>query len=166
MNEPVAIVKTNKNLPQEVKNEQDLKMRGVELRGMEADANRSRESKSNVYSYFYRIEIRNTGLKIMKSFAWEYQPGEVSDSNDRQFFCAVSAKPNTNKEFDLFSPLAPSRVIDARAPNNRDKDQKSRVIINQIEYADGSVWRRPSWNPKTFATADTQKVAVGKCIGL
>ena len=164
MNEPFAINKTVKNEPQEVQNQRDLQRRGAELRGMEADAKNSRETSPNVY--FYRLEIRNTAAKVMKSFAWQYQTGEVPDPNDRQFFCAVSAKPNTNKEFDLFSPLGPPRVVDARVADKRDKDQKDRVVINEIEYADGSVWRRPKWNPKTFAPEDTQKVAVGKCIGL
>jgi hypothetical protein len=163
MNEPFAITKTKPNEPQEVKNQRDLLQRGAELRGTEKDAERSREKRSTVY--FYTIEIRNLSQKTMKSFAWQYQAGEAPDPNDRQFFCALSAKPNANKEFDLFSPLAPSRVVDARTADKRES-QKERVVINEIEYADGSVWRRPSWNPKTFVPQDTQKVGVGKCIGL
>ena len=164
MNEPIAIAKTRPNEPQELKNQRDLAQRGADLRGTEKDAENSRQRSANVY--FYTIEIRNLSQKIMKSFAWQYQAGEVPDPNDRQFFCAVNAKPNASKEFDLYSPLAPSRVINARNADKPDKDQKNRVVIDEIDYADGSVWRRPQWNPKTFAPDDTQKVAVGKCIGL
>jgi len=166
MNEPFAITKTKPNEPQEVKNQRDLIQRSAELRGAEKDAERSREKGSAVY--FYTIEVRNLSQKTVKSFAWQYQAGAAADPNDRQFYCVVSggAKPNTSKEFDLFSPLAPSRVVDAREAGKATKDQKDRVLINEIDYADGSVWRRPHWNPKTFAPEFTQKVTGGNCIGL
>src|SRR5947199_358824 len=80
------------------------------------------------------------------------------DPSDRQFFCVVKAKPSEAKTFELYSPLAPSRVVDAAKANSKSTiDDKGKVMINQVEYADGSMWKRPQWNPKTFATDDREK---------
>ena len=164
-NEPIRIQQTTKNEPQEVINRRDLSERRAELRAAEINATLSKQTSATVY--FYRLEIRNTSEKTVKSFAWSYQPGDAPDPSDRQFFCAVKAKPAESKAFDLYSPLAPTRVVDATSANSKSvTDQKGKVMINQIQYADGSVWKRPQWNPMTFATEDREKVAAGKCIGL
>jgi len=163
MNEPITIVQQPKNEPQEVKNRREMQARENELRGLDVDAANSRQSRARP-QYFYNLEIRNTGQKIMKSFAWQYQPGEAPDALDRQFFCSLNAKPNTNKVFELLSPLAPSRVVNAAHVDS--KNQKEKIMINQINYTDGSVWKRPGWNPATFSSDATSKVEPGKCIGL
>lgn len=164
MNEPIRVNLTKKDEPQEVKNRRDLQERRAEMQATEINAQLSKQKSTTLY--FYHLEIKNAGEKIVKSFAWSYQPGEIPDPGDRQFFCVVNAKPNTNKNFDLFTPLSPSRVIDARIKGRPDKDERAHVMINQIEYVDGTVWKRQAWNPKTFSREDTDKVAVGKCIGL
>jgi hypothetical protein len=163
MNEPITIVQQPKNEPQEVKNRREMQARQAELRGLDAEAVRSRQRPAT-NPYFYHLEIRNTGQKTMKTFAWQYQPAETADALDRQFFCSLNAKPNASKVFDIFSPLAPSRVVDASHAGI--KNQKEKIVINQINYTDGSVWVRPGWNPATFSSDATSKVESGKCIGL
>lgn len=163
MNEPVTIVQQPKNEPQEVKNRREMAARQAELRGLDAEVAQSRQRPAGP-QYFYHLEIRNTGPKTMKTFAWQYQPGEAPDALDRQFFCSLNAKPNSNKVFDIFSPLAPSRVVDAA--HIESKNQKEKILINLINYTDGSVWKRPGWNPATFSADATSKVESGKCIGL
>jgi len=164
-NEPIRIQQTTRNEPQEVINRRDLSERRAELRAAEINATLSKQTSTTLY--FYRLEIRNTSEKTVKSFAWSYQPSDALDPSDRQFFCVVKAKPSEAKTFELYSPLAPSRVVDAAKANSKSTiDDKGKVMINQVEYADGSIWKRPQWNPKTFATDDREKVASGKCIGL
>lgn len=164
-NEPIRVNPTSRNEPQEVKNRQDMQERRAEMRAAEINAALSGQPESKLY--FYRIQIQNTGDKAMKSFVWEYQPSEEPEPTDRQFYCVINAKPSEKKEFELFSPLAPSRVIDASKLGDKPNlDRKANVVVNKIEYMDGSVWIRPSWNPKTFAPEDTKKVAGGKCIGI
>src|ERR1043166_1799160 len=164
-NEPIRIQQTTRNEPQEVINRRDLQERRVELRTAEINAALSKNTSAAVY--FYRLEIQNTSAKIVKSFAWSYQPGELPDPSDRQFFCMVKAKAGETKTCELYSPLPPTRVVEAGKSGSKSiKDDKVRVMINQIEYADGSEWKRPQWNAKTFAGDDREKVASGKCIGL
>jgi hypothetical protein len=165
MNEPIRINQIKGNEPQEVINRRDLQERRVELKTAEINASLSGQPQSKLY--YYRLDVKNAGAKVMKSFAWAYQPDETPDPSDRQFFCVVKAKPNENKELHLYSPLAPSRIVDAaKAGEKSEKNAKGKVVINQIEYVDGSVWQRPGWNPKTFSVESMEKVANGKCIGL
>jgi hypothetical protein len=165
MNEPISINQQVRNEPQEVKNRRDMQERRLDLRNAEINASLSSKPQSKVY--VYRLQVKNASTRSVKSFAWTYQPTSTPDPLDRQFYCVVKAKPNENKEFELFSPLAPSMVVDAsKAGNKIGKGSPANVIINQIEYMDGSVWRRKAWNPKTFPAESTQKVESGKCIGL
>jgi len=165
MNEPIRITQVNRNEPQEVKNRQDMQQRRADMRTSEINAALSAQADSKFY--FYRIQVQNMGSKLVKSFAWRYQAGEVPNPFDRQFFCVVNAKPSEKKEFELFSPLAPTRVVDASKPADKtNADQKTSIVINKIEYDDGSVWKRPGWNPMTFLPEDTKKVGAGKCIGI
>ncbi len=165
MNEPIRINQIKGNEPQEVINRRDLQERRDQMKAAEINAARSGQPQSKLY--FYHLEVKNTSLKVVKSFAWAYQPGESPDPSDRQFFCVVKAKPNEAKGFDLYAPLAPSRVVDASKAGDKPKENSiGSVVINKIEYADGSGWKRPGWNPATFSADATEKVATGKCIGL
>jgi len=111
--------------------------------------------------------VQNIGAKPVKSFVWEYRPTNEADPYNRQFFCVVNAKPTDKKEFELFSPLTPSRIVDAsKLGDKADADKKANIIINKIEYMDGTFWKRPTWNVATFSTEDTSKVGAGKCIGI
>lgn len=166
MNEPISINQQKTNEPQEVKNRRDMLERRADMRNAEINARLSaKKGASNVY--FYRLQVKNSSPKFVKSFAWEYQPTETRDPFDRQFYCAIKAKPNESKGLALFSPLAPSWVVDAaKAGDKVGKGSRATVIINQIEYMDGTVWQRKGWNPKTFPAESIQKVESGKCIGL
>jgi hypothetical protein len=169
MNEPMVINRAPAaNEPQELKNRRDMDQRRAEMRAAEANAKNSAEPTHA--SYFYRLQFRNAGLKAIKNFSWEYQPSEAPDPLDRQFFCAIKAKPGESKELELYSPLPPSHLIDASKvadKSNKDaKDSKGKVIINRIEYVDGTFWNRHGWNPATFPKDSMEQVANGKCIGL
>lgn len=164
-NEPITINKTVKNEPQEIQNRRDMQERRDDMRA--AEINAALSSKPNSKTYFYRLQVKNAGMKVVKSFAWEYQPATEPSPLDRQFFCSIKTNPNESKQIELFSPLAPSHVVDAsKAGDKSGKSSSTKAIINRIEYTDGSFWLRPSWNPNTFQAADVQKIAPGKCIGL
>src|SRR5215813_4868720 len=165
MNAPISINQVIKNEPQEVVNRRDMQERRAELKAGEINAELSKQRGSIVYHY--RLEVRNTSARSIKNFAWSYQPGEVPDPSDRQFFCAIDAKSNENKILDLYTPLAPTRLLDASKSNDKsEKNDKQNVLINLIEYTDGTVWKRQAWNPKTFPAESKEKVTPGKCIGL
>jgi hypothetical protein len=165
MNEPIRIDLPKKDEPQEIKNRRDMQERRADMRAAEINAALSNQKATTIY--FYHLEVKNTSTRVVKNFAWSYQPGDSPDPSDRQFFCVIKAKPSANREFDLFTPLAPSRVVDASKAGDKPKqNSKGSVVINKIEYMDGSVWKRPAWNPATFPAEATEKLANGKCIGL
>lgn len=164
-NEPIRVDKTSKNEPQAVQNNRDMQERRAEMAISEKTAQLSTQKNSTIY--FYKIQVQNTGAKAVKSFAWEYRPTNEPDPSNRQFYCVINAKTNEKKDFDLYSPYAPSRVVDASNPDDKpNAERKDKIIINKIEYMDGTVWKREGWNLKTFPVEDTNKVGAGKCIGI
>jgi hypothetical protein len=162
-NQPITINHQSTNEPEKVRNRRNLADRRVELQTAEENAKVADPGKQ--ITYFYRLEIKNTSPRIIRSFAWQYQPVDTSDPLERHFYCVVSVKSNENKALELLSPLAPTRVIDA-SRNKGEKTSDGRITINKIEYADGSVWVRPGWNTKTFPEQSMKQVASGRCIGL
>ena len=163
-NEPIRINQQRRNEPQEAINNRDMAERRAELRTTEVNAALSTQKGAKLY--FYHLEVKNTGSRPIKSFAWEYESSGVPDPSDRHFFCVVNAKPNQKREFDLYTPLAPSRVIDVTTASEKPGNSKGVVVINKIEYADGTTWLRPGWNAATFSTQATEKVEAGRCVGL
>lgn len=139
-------------------NDQRVALRSVEL-------NAALSAKKGVKLYLYHLEVKNIGTRKIKSFAWEYQSSGVSDPSDRQFYCAVNAKPNDKKQFDLLAPFAPSRVVDAGSAGQKT-NKKGVVVINKVEYADGPTWVRPGWRQATFSDEVTKTVEIGQCVGL
>jgi len=163
-NEPIRINQQRRNEPQEAINNRDMAERRAELRTTEVNAALSTQKTAKLY--FYHLEVKNNGSRPIRSFAWEYESSGVPDPSDRQFFCVVNAKPNQKREFDLYTPLAPSRVIDVTAASEKPGNSKGIVVINKIEYADGTTWLRPGWNAATFSAEATHKVEAGRCVGL
>ena len=163
-NEPIRINQQRRNEPQEVINGRDMAERRAELRTAEVNAALSTQKTAKLY--FYHLEVKNNGSRAIKSFAWEYESNGVPDPSDRHFFCVVNAKPNQKRQFDLYTPLAPSRVVDVTTASEKPGNSKGVVVINKIEYADGTTWVRPGWNAATFSAEATQKVEAGRCVGL
>jgi hypothetical protein len=163
-NQPVRITQTARNEPQEVINRRDMAQRRAEMKAAEINAALSTRKAAKLY--FYHLEVKNNGSRLIKSFAWEFESSGVPDPSDRQFFCVVNAKPNQKRQFDLFTPLAPSRVVNVATASEKPGNSKGVVVINKIEYADGTTWVRPGWNAATFSSEATLKVEAGRCVGL
>ncbi len=161
MNEPVRIKPPEpKNESQEAKNRRDMNERRAEM-SMTVAAARSSQPK-DPYQYVIQLEVKNVGTNVIKSMVWEYQPsGKATDYELRQYVCALKAKPSESKKFQLVSEYNPVKVIDTDAETGRAKDGK--VVINRIEYADGSVWKRKGWSvlipPETI-----NGLGNGKCL--
>lgn len=138
--------------------------RSSELATLEQNAAISTNKASTVY--VIRIQVKNTGLKPIKSFVWEYNDSGGQDAAGRQFLCAVKSKPKETKAFEILSPVAPSPVVDASKA--QDKPEKNQVlpIINRIDYGDGSAWQRPGWESPGLSQDTTRKTETGKCVRL
>jgi len=160
MNEPVGIKQPQRsNEPQELKNRRDMNERRAD---MAATVNAAQSNPPRQDQYLLRLEVKNVGASVIKSIVWEYQPSsETANYELRQYVCTMKAKPNESKTCEIVSPYNPGKVVQADAKTGQAKDGK--VVINRIEYVDGSIWKRKGWSvliPSDF----TDKMGLGKCV--
>lgn len=161
MNEPVRIKPPEqKNESQDLKNRRDMNERRAEMSATVQAARKAPDR--DLDQYLLQLEVKNVGTNVIKSMVWEYQPtAKTAEYELRQYVCTLKAKPQERKRFELVSPTNPVKVIQADAPAGQSKDGK--VVINRIEYADGSVWKRKGWSvliPSDF----TNNMGIGKCV--
>ena len=125
----------------EVQNRNSIENRSRDM----LDLERSVMGESRPIDMFrYRVSLKNTGVKLVKAIVWDYQASDTdqfTDSTHRQFRCTAKIKPNQSERVEGFSVLPPTRVITASGT----KSFSERVIINRIEYADGTSWQRSDW---------------------
>ncbi|MCM3900911.1 MAG: hypothetical protein ND866_04330 [Pyrinomonadaceae bacterium] len=103
-----------------------------------------------VDGYAYKIKLKNAGTKVIEILFWEYQFSEASDSSTlvrRQFLCGVNIKPGKEKEVLSFGLSGPSDVISVGTLADKAASPfQENVVINRVEYTDGSIWQRRDWN--------------------
>jgi hypothetical protein len=116
---------------------------------MEKSVQESRAGKSEPRDGFaYRIKVKNSAKKVVEIIFWEYQFTEGEDSKTlarRQFLCGVDIRPDKDKDLEGFSLSGPSDVVSVGALADKSRF-KENVVINRIEYSDGSIWQRKGWH--------------------
>ncbi|HEX8500660.1 MAG TPA: hypothetical protein VF659_08720 [Pyrinomonadaceae bacterium] len=113
-----------------------------------------REARSpktvEVDGFAYKVKVRNAGPKVIEVLFWEYQFEEAADPSNlgrRQFLCGVNIKGGKEKELLAWSASGPNGAISVDSLANRAASPyRERVVVNRIEYADGSIWQRKGWN--------------------
>lgn len=131
-----------------------------DLRSMEKKA-QSSTAVAPLPFYQLRLELKNTGTNVVRSLAWQFKPtAGPEDYEPKQYLCALQVKPKEKKLLEIWTPYAPVKVITVDERSNALKDGE--VVINKIEYTDGSVWTRRGWVYKLPANA-SQKLAEGTC---
>jgi hypothetical protein len=143
-----------------VANNRDPGSRRADIGNLERRAAAS-SAETRGDSYRLRIEVENTGTNVVRSLVWEFKhTAGLDDYDPKQYLCALRVKPKERKTLDLLTTYAPVKVIsvDARATALKEGE----VIINKIEYADGSVWKRRGWYYK-LPDDSSQKLSEGKC---
>ena len=142
-----------------VPDSRDLGSRKADLRTMEKKAAVSVGNAPE--NYQLRLELKNKGAGAVKGFIWEYRPtAGPDDYRPKQYLCALQVKPKEKKTLELWTPYVPVKVISAG--ERKEKLEEGTVVINQVQYADGSVWTKTGWNYKLPADS-LQKLAEGKC---
>jgi len=100
--------------------------------------------------FLYKIKLQNVTSKVIEIVFWEYQFVDPTDPNlmtRRQFLCGVSVGPNKNKDLEGFSLAGPSDVVSVGALGNKpDQSLQEKVVVNRVEFDDGSIWQRKGWN--------------------
>ena len=118
---------------------------------MEKSAREARSPKSEIVEgYDYRVRVQNQGAKAVEVLFWEYQFEETANPSNlarRQFLCGVQIKGGKEKEVHAFGASGPAASVSAESLANKAANPfAERVIINRVEYADGSIWQRKGWN--------------------
>jgi hypothetical protein len=103
-----------------------------------------------VDGFAYRVKIRNASAKVIEVMFWEYQfidPSEPKTMARRQFLCGVNIKPDKEKELQAFGVFGPSEVLSVESLASKSGNHfQEKVVINRVEYADGTIWQRKDWN--------------------
>ena len=97
--------------------------------------------------FAYRIKVQNASDKIVEIVFWEYQfhdPANPDLVARRQFLCGVNIPAGKGKELEGFSLSGPSDVVNIKTLADKNPFVE-KVLINRIEYADGSMWQRKGW---------------------
>lgn len=117
---------------------------------MERAVQESRTPKaSDTVGYTYTAHVRNDSGKTVEIVFWEYRFAEIARPGNvvrRQFLCAMKLKKGDTKELTAFSQMGPSEVIDAESlANPAGKLFNEEVLVNRIEFSDGSILQRGNW---------------------
>ena len=96
-------------------------------------------------SYEYKFKFKNHGKKEVAALVWSYV---FTDSASGKVLASLrfgsKAKVAAGKESGLtaYADSSPPLVVDARVATNGGKAWKETVIIEKIEFADGTKWER------------------------
>ncbi|HMJ25283.1 MAG TPA: hypothetical protein VK475_05620 [Pyrinomonadaceae bacterium] len=138
-------------------------MHAIEAAKKEAGA----ERPSSVKLYESEAEIKNGSAKPIARFVWAYRASpELQLTNDQEFLCDTKLAAGETKRVKVISVYPNQKVVKvsaAGAPALPAKPTVKDVIINEIEFADGTKWERPNWNPLILATIGARNVSKGKC---
>jgi len=116
---------------------------------LEKSVQESRNTKPKAADGFvYKIKVQNAVAKVIEIVFWEYQfqdPADASLVARRQFLCGVNVPANKSKDLEGFSLSGPSEVVNVNTLANKSQN-KEQVLINRVEYSDGSIWQRKDWS--------------------
>lgn len=123
-----------------------------------AQESRSRKTE-DVAGYTYRASLRNDSPKTVTVIFWEYRFNEIANpANEarRQFLCSVNLKSGDKQDVSVFSILGPSDVINTESLANTASGEKifeEKVLVNRIEFSDGTLLQRGGWKYADFQKA-------------
>ena len=177
-----AMIPANKNFARNVRandpagvrdpNADTLDGRSAQL---EKSVQESRTPKSRLFDcYAYRIKVQITAANSVESLFWEYQFMDGKDATSltrHQFLCGVNIRPGKDKEVEGFSQSNPSSVINVDTVANKDSNPvQEKIVINRVEFADGTIWQRKDWSLKevkpSYERALKEPWVPGMCKGL
>ena len=112
------------------------------------DADRNARSSGTPVLYVYEMKLRNNGAKVIRKLTWDYvffEPGTETELGRRRFISKVNINPGGTSNVVVRAAAAPTRTVDARRAGKKPQDQYSeKIIIQRVEYVDGSAWRPTS----------------------
>jgi hypothetical protein len=125
----------------------------IEARSAELERiveNQSDENPAPIDGFTYQTKIQNQSPKAVAIVFLEFQFKEKTNPANfsrRQFICRAKMKPDKLQEISIFTIKGPGSVVSVGSLKKKSHDEfEQKVIINRVEYDDGSVWQRKGWN--------------------
>lgn len=152
-----AVIPANKNFQRNVRvndpvgtrdpNADTIDGRSAEMERMVQE---SRTPPGELSGFTFFVKLHNDSSKAIEIVFWEYQFTETANLTNvarRQFLCGVSIRAGKDKDLEGFSLSGPSDVVSVSTLADKSlQDFQDRVMINRVEYSDGSIWQRKGWS--------------------
>lgn len=174
-----AMIAANKNFEKQKRinalpGERDPNADTLDGRSAEIDriVQESRQAQP-VDGFTYLVKVQNGSGKLIQTIFWEYQFRETASPANvtrRQFLCSARINADKGKDLQAFSLSGPSDVVNVKSLAKASADQFTEgVVINRVEYSDGSFWQRRDWNVndlKLIPKARSETRNMPSCRGL
>lgn len=99
--------------------------------------------------YLYKAKIKNTGDKAIRNVIWHFvliDPGTNTEVGRHRFIGKVSVRSGKSAELIGRSRVPPSRIVRAGKSGAGPGKHTEHVVIERIDYEDGTFWQLPSTN--------------------
>lgn len=100
--------------------------------------------------YIYKIKVKNTGAKAIRALTLEYVFSELDTKREisrRQFVSKEEIDPGDTTDLIFRSIAPPTGTINAEAAGKKSGELYfEKVLIQKVEYADGTVWQAAKIN--------------------
>jgi hypothetical protein len=91
--------------------------------------------------------VSNRGEKPISAVSWDYAVVDVENNVEvgrRSFKNVVNIKPGKSASLVRRSRNPPSSVVRVSKSGEARSQYVERVIIDRVEYVDGTFWQRPA----------------------
>ena len=106
------------------------------------------EARGLRITYVYEVKVTNAGVKGIRKLAWDYvffEPGTETEVGRRRFISKVNIGPGKTRNVAVRLASSPTGTVSAKNAGKKPRDQYSeKIVIQGVEYADGSVWQAVS----------------------
>jgi hypothetical protein len=95
--------------------------------------------------YMYKVKVKNSSSKIAVAVKWTYvflDPVTRKELLRHNFESKTKIPPGKEKELTTYTDAAPPSVVNAQAKAKKGKEWIEEVIIEKVQYADGTSWTR------------------------
>jgi len=116
-----------------------------------------------VNGFAYQVKLHNLAEKQVELVFFEYRFKETANPTNitrRSFVCKAKIKPEKDKDIAVFSLAGPSDVIHVKSLTKGSGPQfEEAVLVNRVEYSDGSSWQRKDWDIDLSADGNKSRAA-------
>jgi len=156
----------------ETENERLERQTNLRIQNMHALENLKRggnpQKPSILKIYESEAEMRNSSSQTITGFIWAYQASPALQyTEDQEFLCAVKITAGEAKRIKVISVYPNQKIVsvsESGTVSTPVKPTLKDVIINQVQFADGTNWKRPNWDPAVLLRQGSTNVGKGKCV--